>query len=223
MGKASGGLGKGEFDMLGGKVVRIPLVATLCVALCYLTISSCTLQQLDAAAVATGGAKNEVVRAANEVLDALRTRDGDQLASLVHPEKGVRFSPSAYVDIETDLVFSPDQVKRFWTDRRTYMWGYADGTGDPINMTPDQYLPKYVLSRDFRHPSSINVNDDQASGNTNNNAATVYPAGTRVEYYSQPSVRDAVDQHDWAALRLVFERIDGSWFLVGVIHDQWSV
>jgi hypothetical protein len=156
-------------------------------------------------------------------LEALQTRNGNQLASLVHPEKGVRFSPSAYVDIEADLVFSPEQVKRFWIDRSTYMWGYAEGSGDPINLTPAQYLHKYVLSRDFHNPSSINVNDDQASGNTKNNAATVYPNGTRVEYYIQSSVRNAVEQHDWAALRLVFERIDGSWLLVGVIHDQWSV
>ena len=152
-----------------------------------------------------------------------QTRDGNRLASLVHPEKSVRFSPSAYVDIETDLVFSPDQVKRFWTDRSIYVWGYAEGTGDPINMTPAQYVREYVLSRDFRHPSSINVNDDRASGNTQNNAATVYPAGTRVEYYIQPSVRDAMAQHDWAALRLVFEQIGSAWFLIGVIHDQWSV
>ncbi|MCZ6873502.1 MAG: hypothetical protein O7G88_08220, partial [bacterium] len=206
--------------MLGVKVARIPLAVTLFVAFCYLATASCTAQQLDAAAVARGRAENGVVHAANEVLDALQTRDGNRLASLVHPEKGVRFSPSAYVDIETDRVLSPDQVKRFWTDHSTYVWGYADGTGDPINLTPEQYLREYVLSRDFRQPSSINVNDDRASGNTNNNAATIYPVGTRVEYYIQPSVRDSVEQHNWAALRLVFERIGGSWFLVGVIHDQ---
>jgi hypothetical protein len=214
--------GKGKLTMLRGKVSYIQLTVTLFVAFCSLATTSCTAQQLDTEAAARGGAENGVVQVADAVLEALQTRDENRLASLIHPEKGVRFSPSAYVDIETDLVFTADQVKRFWTDRSTYVWGYAEGTGDPINMTPAQYLHTYVLSRDFRHPSSINVNDDRASGNTQNNAAIVYPAGTRVEYYIQPSVRDSVEQHDWAALRLVFEQIGRSWFLVGVIHDHWS-
>ena len=209
--------------MLERTVAYIPLAVTLCVILCSLATTSCTAQQLATEAIGREAAEKGVVHAANAVLDALQTRDGNRLASLVHPKKGVRFSPSAYVDIETDLVFSPDQVKRFWTDRSTYVWGYAEGTGDPITMTPAQYVREYVLSRDFRHPSSINVNDDRASGNTQNNGATVYPAGTRVEYYIQPSVRDTVAQHDWTALRLVFEQIGSAWFLVGVIHDQWSV
>jgi hypothetical protein len=51
----------------------------------------------------------------------------------------------------------------------------------------------------------------------------VYPEGTRVEFYIQPSTSGSGQQLDWAALRLVFESVGDSWFLVGVIHDQWSV
>lgn len=199
------------------------LVVTFFAVLWSLAPASCTAQPLDTGVVVQGGAGTDVVQVANQVLDALQAGDGNRLASLVHPEKGVRFSPSAYVDVEADRVVSPDQVKRFWTDDHTYVWGYAEGTGDPITMTPAQYVRAYVLSRDFRHASSINVNDDRASGTTKNNAATVYPGGTRVEYYIPPSAHGSVEQHDWAALRLVFEWIGGSWFLVGVIHDRWSV
>jgi len=164
----------------------------------------------------------DVLQVARQVVVTLKAQDGKKLASLVHPEKGVRFSSSAYVDIASDVVFSKAQIETFWTDEKTYTWGFADGTGDPINMTPSQYCHEYIMSKDFLSPSSINVNSDRAAGNTSNNAALVYPNGTRVEYYIEPSIRDGVAELDWAALRLVFERSGDYWFLIAVIHDEWT-
>ena len=164
-----------------------------------------------------------VLQAAKKVVSAFKTRNGKRLAALVHPEKGVRFSPSAYIDVKSDIVFSRNQVQHFWLDRKTYLWGFEDGTGDPIKMTPSQYYRRYILNRDFLHPSSINVNNDRAAGNTNNNAASIYPNGIRVEYYIKNSSQNNELKNDWAALRLVFERSGSSWFLVGVIHDEWTI
>ena len=163
-----------------------------------------------------------VLHAARQVVAAFKAQDGKKLASLVHPKKGVRFSSSAYVDVASDVVLSSAQIKSFWTDKRTYTWGFADGTGDPIKLTPSQYCRKYILSRDFLNPSSINVNSDHAAGNTSNNAALAYPSGTRVEYYIEPSIRDNRPELDWAALRLVFEKTGDSWYLIAVIHDEWT-
>jgi len=162
------------------------------------------------------------LRAARQVVEAFTAKDSKRLAKLVHPKKGVRFSPSAYVDVASDVVFFRAKVSQFWTDRRIYTWGFADGTGDPINMTPSQYCDRYIMDRDFLHSSSVSVNNDRARGNTNNNAASVYRRGTRVEYYINPSPGAGVSEFDWAALRLVFERSGGSWVLVAVIHDEWT-
>ena len=63
----------------------------------------------------------------------------------------------------------------------TPIWGYADGSGDPIRMAPSEYSDAYVLSRDFHQAASVSVNDDQAAGNTANNVAKAYPGATRVE------------------------------------------
>jgi hypothetical protein len=167
--------------------------------------------------------RSGVLQAARQVVEAIKAKDGERWAELAHPEKGVRFSPYAYVEVKSDVVFSRDQIRRFWTDEMTYTWGFADGTGDPINMTPRQYCDRYIMDRDFLNPSTTSVDNDRARGNTNNNAAEVYPQGTRVEYYIEPSIREGVPDLDWAALRLVFEESAGSWFLVAVIHDQWTV
>ena len=166
---------------------------------------------------------SDVLQVAKQVVEAFNAKDGKKLAFLAHPEKGVRFSTSAYVDVASDVVISRAQIETFWTDSKIYTWGLADGTGDPINMTPNQYCREYIMNRDFLKPTSINVNNDQATGNTRNNAAVVYPNGTRVEYYIKPTTGEDRAELDWAALRLVFERSGGSWFLVGVIHDEWTI
>lgn len=165
---------------------------------------------------------SSVLQVAKQVVEIFNTQDGKKLASLVHPEKGVRFSPYAFVDTENDVVFSNIQIEAFWADETIYTWGFADGTGDPINMTPSQYCREYIMDRDFLNPSSININNDRAFGNTNNNAAMIYPYGTKVEFYIEPAMQSDTSELDWAALRLVFEKNKNSWFLIAVIHDEWT-
>jgi hypothetical protein len=190
--------------------------------LLFTSVSCMEVQHPEPSASRDDRADSGVVQTARQVVEAFKAKNGKRLAKLVHPKKGVRFSPYAFVDIENDVVFYSDQVQQFWTDRKIYTWGFADGTGDPIKMTPSDYCKRYILDRDFLNPSSINVNSDRARGNTTNNAAFIYPQGTRVEYYVEPLKGTGVPEFDWAALRLVFETIGDNWFLVAVIHDEWT-
>jgi hypothetical protein len=180
-------------------------------------------QRPEPAAGSDAEVQPDVLEAARQVVESLAAKDGASMAQLVHPEKGVRFSPAATVDAASDVVFSRDQIRQFWSDRTTYTWGFADGTGDPITMTPSQYGDRYIMNRNFLAPSSIGVNNDRAVGNSINNAASVYPQGTRVEYYVEPAPGEGLPEFEWGALRLVFEESGGSWFLVAVIHDEWTI
>lgn len=171
----------------------------------------------------------EVRQAAADVVAMLNGHDGVALAALAHPEKGVRFSPYAYVDVESDVVLMPSDLERLWEDETVRTWGAEDGTGDPIEATARQYAARFVLDRDYSE-ALVSVNDDQAEGNTVNNAADAYPDGTRVEYYIEDMefVGTGPDGEPASgsvgtALRLVFEQVDGEWRLVGVIHDEWTI
>lgn len=168
------------------------------------------------------GSTADVIHASRQVVEALRARAGDRLAGWVHPTKGVRFSPYAYVDVQSDRVFFREQIRRLWDDRTVYVWGYADGSGEPIALTAAEYCERYVLDRNYQEATSISVNADRSQGNTVNNAAQVYPQGTRVEYYIEPSPGQSAAEFGWSALRLVFEELDARWFLIGIIHDQWT-
>ena len=196
------------------RTLPIPLLIVL--ALMLWLLLSCD------AVVKDRGAVDGVLKPlAAQVVTAFSGHDGSALAALVHPDKGVRFSPSAYVDLETDRVVSRDRIARLWQDTQVYQWGYAEGSGDPITLTAADYLDRYVSDRPYAAAGNVLIDSDRTLGTTVNNAATVYPLGRRVEYLVTPPEGQG-DPNDWGALRLVFEPSGDRWYLVGVIHDTWS-
>jgi hypothetical protein len=166
----------------------------------------------------------EVVRkAALEVVAALKARDTATVARYAHPTQGVRFSPYAFVDPKTDQVWKAEELAGWFADTQTRVWGTEDGTGFDIERTPTAYYERFVFPKDFTTGATVSVNDDQARGNSINNAAQVYPDGVRVEFYLPPTQTPEGPNIDWRALRLVFVDVAGQPKLVAVIHDQWTI
>ncbi|NLA57429.1 MAG: hypothetical protein GX855_00760 [Firmicutes bacterium] len=168
-------------------------------------------------------AKRIIEERAMETLKIIKERDFAGLAERVHPS-GVRFSPYSYVDVsETgDLVFTPEQVAVFDEDNTKYTWGYYDGTGDPIELTPREYFDKFVYTADFINAENVSYNETLGVGNTLENQFEVYPNAIIVEYHFS-GFDPQYGGLDWESLRLAFEELEGSWYLVGVIHNQWTI
>lgn len=196
-------------------------ITAIALAACAVLTGACSRQEVSGESVAPSE-REQVIETARQVLAAMQVEDGAGLAEFVHPEKGVRLSPYAYVDPANDRVLSRAEVRGIWEDASIYSWGHADGTGEPIRLTPAQYFERFVLDRDFTRANSITVDEHRTRGNTNSNAADVYPDGTSVEYFIEPAPGAGDPAFDWRALRLMFEKEGGSWMLVGVIHDQWT-
>ncbi len=155
------------------------------------------------------------------VLTALASKDLAALAGYVDPVGGVRFSPYAFVK-DTDLVFMPDQLAALPGSPDVYEWGSFDGSGEPIRLTYDDYDKRFVYSLDFTHAKQVGYNLVIGNGNTLNNAAEYYPGSIIVEHYD-PGYDPDYSGLKWQSLRLVFQERDNVWYLVGVIHDQWTI
>jgi hypothetical protein len=161
--------------------------------------------------------------AAAAVARALSERDFGALAEAVDPERGVRFSPYAHVDPEGDVTLSRDQLREVAAGghlERT--WGHHDGSGVPIELTFRQYVDRFVYDAPYLAEGKVAVDERQGSGNTSDNAAAVYPDATIVEYHV-PGEGPESDGMDWSSLRLALREEGGRWYLVGVIHDQWTI
>jgi hypothetical protein len=162
-----------------------------------------------------------VREAADQVLDALAGPDLPRLAALAHPERGILFSPYAYVEPGEAVVLTPDELLSLQESDPVRSWGWTDGSGEPIQLTFQSYHGEYIYERDFRAAPRVSVDDRIGVGTTVDNIAQQFPGATTVEYHI-PGVDPALEGMDWASLRLVLIREDERWWLVAVVHDQWT-
>ena len=155
------------------------------------------------------------------VINALAEEDMEMVANFVHPERGVRFSPYAFVR-EEHQVFMPEELPDLVGSEEVYIWGNYDGTGEPIELEFEEYYEEFIYSSDFADPEQMAVNERLGQGNTINNIDEFYPEASFVEYHFS-GFEEEFEGMDWESLRLVFVQEDGAWWLVGVVHDEWTI
>lgn len=197
------------------------LVPWLVVAVLLISCSSATKSPAFPTEFTTGATQEIVTARASEVLEALSDRDMERLSALIHPVKGVRFSPYAFVS-DSDLVFTADLLAGLLSDPTEYLWGAYDGTGYPIEMTFDKYYGQFVYDRDYVNAEQIGYNKRIGFGNSIDNSLEYYPGANVVEYHFSGFDPDFGGM-DWSSLRLVFQKSGSVWYLVGVIHDRWTI
>lgn len=163
-----------------------------------------------------------LVSSAYAVARAIQTRDYKTLSAYVHPDLGVTFTPYSTVDPETDLRFTAAQVREFQTDHTVYTWGYVDGRGSLIQMTPEEFFSSYVANADYTQAPKLGIDQILHSGNALENLTQVYQEGRFVEFH-YPSLDQANDGLDWCSLKLAFYPSETCWYLVGIIHSQWTI
>lgn len=176
----------------------------------------------DEGIIKTGVAKEIIEKTAEDLMNAIKNKDAESIADYVHPDKGVRFTPYTTVSTENDVVMNQENIKKFFEDEKSYTWGYYDGRGDEIKLTPSDYYEKFIYTEDFMNTAEIGYNEVLSSGNMIENQFDVYENAIVVEYYI-PGVNPEYGGIDWQSLRLVFEEYEGNWKLVGIIHNQWTI
>ncbi len=154
------------------------------------------------------------------VVAALKDRDLGALAAYTHPQQGLRFSPYSSVK-ETDQAFPANKVSGLFNDTTVYNWGAYSGSGEPIELTFADYYAKFVYDVDFASAPQVSLNHRLGGSTSLDNSAQFYPGAMIVEYHF-PGLDSTLDGMDWRSLRLVFVPENNTWYLVGIIHDQWT-
>lgn len=185
--------------------------------------------------------------AAMEVIAALKARDMAAIATWAHPFRGVRFSPSVFVNPETDQVWSAAELPGWFEDRTPRVWGSVEswrdyekrGSSNPtyslIRLTPTEYFERYIFDRDYSQGAKIHVTDNRNSRpaqpdeggipeSYGNNVAGLYPTATQVVFYfhrtpEQAAQDDKSMRPDLDVLRLVFVGWGASVRLLAIVHD----
>ena len=161
--------------------------------------------------------------AAAQVVEALAEKDFGRLAGLVDLEKGVLFSPYTLVAPKEQVILTAEDLRDLADGKRMVRtWGLYDGSALPIHLSFREYFDRFVYDAPFATKGQVTVDARQGHGTTIDTTADVWPQGRVVEYYV-PEIDPDLGGTDWRSLRLVFERSGERWWLVGLVHDQWTI
>ena len=168
--------------------------------------------------VSPAEAKQIIAPTAKQAIEALKNRDMVQLAGMAHPEKGVLFSPYGFMG-EDKVVLKPDQLSGALTDPTIRTWGSHAGSGEPFELTFAAYFDRFVYSHDFAVAPQISYNQPIKE---RYHVEEFDPGSIMVEYHF-PGFEPQYEGMDWKSLRLVFEQQDQTWYLVGILHNEWTI
>lgn len=157
-----------------------------------------------------------------DVVNLIKDKSLDELESYIHPDKGVRITPYPYVDLENDQVFKAKELSAALEDSKLYTWGKYDGSGETLELNFSDYYDEFIYDEDFANPEMIGNNTILSGGNTIENVEEAYPNGEFTEFYFS-GIDPQYSGIDWRSLKLVFEKQNNIWFLVAIIHGEWTI
>lgn len=156
----------------------------------------------------------------DEILQTLKTKNYAKFSTFIHPAKGIRFSMYAFIRPDKDKHFSAPDFMTYIDKPTKFTWGEKDGSGDLLIISLKDYLETWVFKRDFSR-SEFSLNEFKGGGNSINNLEKIYPQAIFTENYIPGS--EKYSGMDWNALRFVFEKYQGKYYLIAMINDQWTI
>jgi len=165
-----------------------------------------------------------LLKTTQNILTLLKNKNYSAFAIYIHPFEGIRFSPYGFVDTVHDIKLSRQKFinEAGQPVQNMIVWGEFDGTGDPIKMTLNNYMQRFVYDVDFVKPEKRSVNEFIGDGNSLNNLELVYKNCDFTESHFS-GFNEKYKGMDWKSLRLVFKIRDRKFFLVGIVHDEWTI
>lgn len=166
--------------------------------------------------------RDSVMLVASQVLQSLKNKDYRSFASYFHPKEPVLFSPYGHINVaNSKKLLAKDfleSIEKNWT----LTWGVYDGTGESMKIKVVPYLEKFVYDADYLQASQTSFDQVVQKGNSLNNIAEVFPGLHFVDCHVEGK-DPQYNGMDWRSLRLVFKMHNNAYYLVAVIHDQWTI
>jgi hypothetical protein len=158
----------------------------------------------------------------NDVVETLDPFDTEKLYSFVQPGKKLLFSPYLYINTETAISLNKNELNEALNNEKTLNWGEFDGSGDPIELTIKQYLNRFVYDKPYKKAPLYDVNVRIGQGNSLDNTFEIFPNAIFIEFHFD-GFDPELNGLDWRTLRMVFEKVSDTYYLIALIHDEWTI
>lgn len=195
--------------------------------LALLAISGCsgesnTKQPVIDSTKAVASTNLEVSELTDSIISIIESGEHERLAGLVHPDRGVRFSPYVFVKKNIDLVLFKSDIQNLSSSDSILEWGVYDGSGEPMLLSLSKFLKQYASIGDCLDTVQISTDELLQRGNMVDNHQDVYPNSVVVEVYCS-GYDSKYEGMDWEACRFVFEEKNSRYFLIGIVHNGWTI
>ncbi|MBU3676619.1 MAG: hypothetical protein FGM54_05485 [Chitinophagaceae bacterium] len=160
-------------------------------------------------------------RTADSVMQLLKGKNLANLKTFIAPKTTVLFSPYSYVDTNTAMRLSVNDLNDMFTDTIRVNWGTYDGSGLPIQLSCGNYYNTFIYNHPFAEADSVFENKSIQRGNSIDNLSVVFPGNEHVEYFVAGDPKNA--GLGWGSLTLVFRKEGNRYFLVGVVNNRWTI
>lgn len=154
-----------------------------------------------------------------EILKSIKTKNYNKLATFIHPQDGVRFSPYANISLN-DRKFLGSELIQLAKQSKPIDWGSSWDEGTEL-LTIGQYFKKFVYDVDFLNAELKSINKFHSQGTDLNNITDVYPGCDVTEFFFS-GFDEKNGGMDFRGLRLVFKLLDKHPFLIAIVHDEWT-
>lgn len=163
---------------------------------------------------------------ARQVLSALRDKDYEAFEQYVSSD-GYVVAPYSHVydyDLGT-IQIDKGETYDLLTSEEVLTWGAYDGSGDPIELTPEAYFNEFIYSADFLNAPKIWTNEG-LSHYVTDVVMTGGHAKDNVDAYvvfKFEGFDEAYEGMDWQSIRIFFEEVDGTYYVVAIAHGCWTI
>lgn len=165
--------------------------------------------------------KRELLNTANDILEDLKAKDFGSLSNYVSPNEGIVFCPysGGCIGDDSGVSFTKAEVANFMEDDEEYLWGYRDGSGFPIELTPAQYYDEYLMDAAYTAKERYGITEQPL---TMAQIHERFPGTTIVEFYYPGT--EQYDFMDWQNLNMVFAKdCNGHWHLIAIVNNRWTI
>jgi len=153
----------------------------------------------------------------DQLKTAIQNRDGEALAAISNPERGLRFRRYWWSE---GVRFENQQINNLFNLTQSYFWGVADGSGEDINGSFSEIMLP-LLERDLLEATEIGCNEILSGG-----TAGIIQPPPRYEganYYSLYRPASPEQELDWGSWVIGIERWQGTYFVSFLVHYQWEI
>lgn len=160
-------------------------------------------------------------KVSENIIGLLKDMNFTWLKTYIHPAKWVLFSPYEYIDKNRVITFSTWTITDISNDNKIYTWWTDAASWNPINLSLSGYYKKFIYDVDFSKAPVKNYWENFQRWSINNNVQQVFPNWFITEYYFT-GFDVKYEWMDWRSLRLILEPLNWNWYLVWVVHWQWT-